>query len=449
MIVQPIKRFTYWLARVANYDFCPSWNSFFYWLKEPFGWVVAAIAFSLLIGVLVGPQGYVLAIAFTTLLILGMAWPWISMRGVRCRLVPPEGRTSENQNVEVVFRVKNYWPLPVFGMMVKGDFLQDINDGDEPVAFALKHIPAWSESEFRIPLSPRRRGRLPTGDVVTTNGFPFGLIDISKTVTHPTTAIVWPACEPLEALPITESTRFSLNGALRDISGEDGESIGVRCHRNGDRLRNIHWAQTVRTQRLMVRERQKLSAADSTIVLDLTPATHSGRGSQSSYEWTIRIAASICSHLHESQSLVRVVCIGLQDSAQMSADNRLGLRAILDFLAELPVLQSEQELESTLDQAPVTEKQTKSDFQIGGRMFLIGTNRSTQLPEESLGQVIPVILDATGFDETEQESSRVEMQQLKIDEKAEQPNKTIFITGPDSATDQLADHWNRSFEDGY
>ena len=73
MIVQPIKRFTYWLARVANYDFCPSWNWFFYWLKEPFGWVVAAIAFSLLIGVLVGPQGYVLAIAFTTLLILGMA----------------------------------------------------------------------------------------------------------------------------------------------------------------------------------------------------------------------------------------------------------------------------------------------------------------------------------------------------------------------------------------
>ena len=82
-------------------------------------------------------------------------------------------------------------------------------------------------------------------------------------------------------------------------------------------------------------------------------------------------------------------------------------------------------------------------------MFLIGTNRSTQLPEESLGQVTPVILDATGFDGTEQESSRVEMQQLKIDEKAEQPNKTIFITGPDSATDQLADHWNRSFEDGY
>ena len=133
----------------------------------------------------------------------------------------------------------------------------------------------------------------------------------------------------------------------------------------------------------------------------------------------------------------------------MSADNRLGLRAILDFLAELPVLQSEQELESTLGQAPVTEKQTKSDFQIGGRMFLIGTNRSTQLPEESLGQVIPVILDATGFDETEQESPRVETQQLKTAEKAEQPNKTIFITGPDSATDQLADHWNRSFEDGY
>lgn len=349
MLIKRITRLTQWMTRVANYDFCPSWNWLFHWLKEPIGWVVTAIVFSLMVGVFIGPQGYVLAFAFTTLLILGMAWPWISMQGIRCRLVLPDRRTSENQKLEIVFRVKNYWPLPVFGMMVKGDFLQDLDDGDEPVAFALKHVAAWSESEFRIPFIPRRRGRLPTGDVVTTNGFPFGLVHISKPVTHSATAIVWPTCEQLGAFPVTDSVRFSLHGALQDQSGNEGDSIGVRSYRNGDRMRNIHWAQTVRTQRLMVRERQKISSADATIVLDLSPSVHTGRGSQSSYEWAIRIAASICSHLHESQSLVRVICIGLQNPANRMMDNRLGLRAIMDFLADLPPLDAELERVNSLD----------------------------------------------------------------------------------------------------
>ena len=447
MIVRHLKSFMHWIAWIANYDFCPKWNSLLCYLKEPVGWVVVAIVFSLLVGVLVGPQGYVLAFAFTTLLILGVVWPWISMRGIHCHLVLPDRRTSENQAIEIEFRVKNRWPLPIFGMMVKGDFLQDINDGDEPVAFALKHIAAWSETEFRIPLNPRRRGRLPTGEVVITNGFPFGLIEISKTVAHPTTAIVWPACEPLEALPMTDSSRFSLYGALRDLAGDDGESIGVRCHRNGDRLRNIHWAQTVRTQRLMVRERQKLSAADATVVLDLTPSAHAGRGSQSSYEWAIRIVASICSHLHDSQALVRVVCIGLLSPTQTVVDNRLGLQAIMDFLADLPVLPSERELENLLAQASVSENRTKSEFQLIGRQFLVGTSRST-LPKGSIGQVTPVILDTAGFDDENSKSpvEKIQSEQLEVARLPESPTQGIFIAGPGNAADHLARAWSRSFE---
>jgi len=431
------------MARVANYDFCPNWNWLFHKLKEPIGWVVTAIVFSLLVGLFVGTQGYVLAFAFTTLLIAGLAWPWISMQGVRCRLVLPDRRITEKQNLEVVFQVKNYWPLPIFGMMVKGDFLQDLNDGDESVAFALKHVAAWSESEFRIPLTPHRRGRLPTGDVVTTNGFPFGLVDISKTVTHSTTAIVWPACESFETFPVADSTRFSLHGALRDQSGDDGESIGVRDYRNGDRLRNVHWAQTVRTHGLKVRERQKLAAADATVVLDLSPLVHAGHGSQSSYEWAIRIAASICSHLHEAQSLVRVVCIGLPHSLQSTTDNRLGLRAVMDFLADLPVLVADRETED----CPANVGRATPELQFGGRLFLIGTNRSTQLPNFASPQVTPVIMDFAGFDDTSPVEFMEATEPPKIESESPLPGDGISIVDPHSAAEQLTGMWNRSFGD--
>ena len=319
-----------WVVRVANYDFCPSLNGLTDLLKQPLGWVVSAIVFSLLVGFLVGPQGYVLAFVFLALLVLGLAWPWLSMKGVRCRLVLPDRRVEENQELEVVLRVKNFWPLPIFGLMVKGDFLQD-GEGDESVAFSLKRVATWSESEFRVPVTPRRRGRLPNGRIAVANGFPFGLMDIAKTVEEAQPTLVWPTCVALDGFPVSDSTRFCLQGALLDKAGNDGDSIGVRAYRSGDRLRNIHWAQLARSQKLVVRERQSIAPAGATVFLDLTPSTHEGRGADSSFEWTIRIAASICNHLHESRSPVRVVAFGLVGQAQLHEDNRNGIRPIMDF----------------------------------------------------------------------------------------------------------------------
>lgn len=425
------------MFRVANHDFCPSWNWLFYTLKEPVGWVVAAIMFSLLVGLLVGPQGYVLAIAFTALLVLGLAWPWLSMKGIRCSLVLPDRRVSENQDLVVLFRVKNYWPLPVFGMMVKGDFLQALNEADECVAFALRRIAAWSESEFRIPIKPRRRGRLPTGEVIVANGFPFGLIDISKSVARSTSVLVWPSCESLDGFPVSDSTRFSLHGALRDRSGNDGDSIGVRCYRNGDRLRNIHWAQTVRSQRLMVRERQTISSTDATVVLDLSPSIHAGSGIHSSNEWAIRIAASICSHLHESQSPVRVVCVGLPSLKQYSADNRSGLRAVMDFLADLPSLDAALEsVESSCQMAT-----SKQELSRAGRLFLIGTNLSSDLRKVNSSEFTPVVIDLEGF------ADRRLSGESNIVSNSDRSGDGIFIATPESAATQLICDWNRSFGD--
>ena len=107
----------------------------------------------------------------------------------------------ENQETTVYFRVQNFWPIPVFGLMVDGDFLQDLEQGEERIAFSLKRVPAFSEAEFGIPVTPQRRGQLPCGDVVIKNGFPFGLIDITKPVAQARLSLVWPACESLEGCP--------------------------------------------------------------------------------------------------------------------------------------------------------------------------------------------------------------------------------------------------------
>ncbi len=373
-----IKSFVWWLLRLANYDFCPKANRFVTWIKEPIGWVVTAILFSLLVGVMIGPQGYVLAAAFTAFLVLGLVWPWVSLRGIRCSLVLPKGRVSEGEDVNVVFRVKNFWPLPVFGMMVKGDFLQELEPGAEPIAFALQHVPAWSETEFKIKVCPRRRGCLPTENVIVSNGFPFGLIDISKTVSQTESTLVWPERQSLEGFPKACVNGFSLHGALVDRSGNDGDTIGVRSYRAGDRLRNIHWAQSVRSQRLMTRERQKIVASSAMIAMDLSPKHHSGRATRSSYECAIRIAATLCNHLHESGSSVRLVCFGLSTAKPLWVDNTRGVATVFDFLAELPTLDyaHAQMLAEVGNDDEVTEVGANRLPAFGGRKFFIGTDQS-------------------------------------------------------------------------
>jgi len=453
-----LSRLLHRIYQLANHDFCPRCNRVTDWLKHPLGWIVCAVAFALLVGVLVGPQGYMLAFAFSAFLVLGLAWPWISMKGIRCQIVLPDCRVEENEELVVVFKVRNFWPLPVIGLMVKGDFLQDCASGEEPVAFALKRVGAWSESEFRITLTPRRRGQLPTGGADLATGFPFGLVDVSKPVEVPRRTIVWPSCVPLQGFPVSTSTRLCLQGALSDRVGNDGDSIGIRDYQQGDRLRNIHWAQSARSQNLVVRERQSISPSSATVVLDLSPPAHGGNGIDSSFEWTIRIAASICSHLNETQSLVRVVCFGISRLPDRAyEDNRSGLRPIMDFLATLPTLAILTEASNSaamVKTGSVPERPCVSDNRHlilnDDRVFIIGSSRSKRTKAAGLlnlgANVTPVIVDVEGFQTEEQISS---LKPITVSPRANlaSSNKAIFIATPASAAEQLTTGWNRSFTD--
>lgn len=421
------------LLQVANHDFCPNLNQYVYWMKKPIGWVVTALFFSILIGLFVGHQGYVLAFAFFTLLVLGLVWPWLSMKGLQCSLVLPSAQMRENESTEIIFKVRNYWPLPVFGLIVEGDFLQDIDVNAEPIAFSLKRIRAFSETDFRVSITPRRRGLLPCGEVKISNGFPFGLADVSKPVPKAPQTLVWPQSHKLHGVPPSDNTRFNLAGACSDRSGNDGETIGVREYREGDRMRNIHWAQTVRGQRLMVRERQTPSVTTTTVLIDLTANHHAGEGVNNSFEWAIRIAASICEKLHHTQSSVRIVCKGLPQDSQQVASNQQGIDGIMDFLARIPSLQTLREQAKV--HGLIRQKENWSSL---GHTFLVCTSLSNIGNQLGPG-IEPVLIDIVGFESVPEQQSAEDFP------TAPQQTSDFNITTPQLALNQLAFAWERSY----
>ena len=397
------------------------------------GWVVTATAFSFLIGLFVGPQGYVLAAAFMTLLALGLVWPWLSMKGIRCSLVHPQHQIKENESTHLCLKVRNFWPIPVYGMIVEGDFLQDIDCKEEPIAFSLKRIPAFSQTDFQIEITPRRRGLLPSGEVLIRNGFPFGLADVSKPVEGIQQTLVWPACETLDGNPPAVGSLLNLAGSMSDRSGNDGEVIGVRCYREGDLLRNIHWAQTVRSQRLMVRERQTPSSTTATVLLDLSPDHHRGDGIDSSFEWAIRIAASICFQLHQSRSIVRVICIGLGTDAPHSESNRQGIDVLMNFFACLPILETQRELSAAQTMRTRTEHWANAK-----QTFFVCTTLSSQQSNES--DVQPILIELDGFSADQEITSS-----QKATGKPFRIKESMTVTAPGVAASELGLGWTRSF----
>ncbi len=337
-----------WLEKLlqgANHDFCPGLNKYVFWLKDPIGWVTVAAAFSLLIGLFVGPQGFVLAGAFVALLLLGAAWPWLSMKGLRCSVEFLESRSSESESTSVILEVTNRWPIPAFGLIVSGQFLQDLVDPDDVVAVALKRVPAWSVSRFEWLIEPRRRGVLPSGIPELKTGFPFDLWTASREIDLKGRTIVWPKCATLDGVPELGGNHFNIDGIASTRSGKSGETIGVRDYRQGDSIRNIHWSRTAQLGRLIVKERQSFTQKLIGVVVDLTPAHHGGRGQESTYECAIRTAASVVRKLHQHQAHIDVFCVGLPTDSPVRCSNRNGLKPVMDFLAMLPSLEQCQEIE--------------------------------------------------------------------------------------------------------
>jgi len=433
-----LKRLFGSVLKFANHDFFPQANPFVYWLKSPVGWVVVAIGFSIAVGLFIGPQGYILAAAFAALLVLGMFWPWISMKGIKCRLVLSDEELREGEEAEIVFQVQNYWPVPVFGVMVNGDILQELDVDEEPIAFSLRRVPAWSEAEFRIPVTPRRRGHLPSGDVQLSTGFPFGLVYISKPVEIPNRRLVWPACQSLKGQPGADSVIRNVMGSLCDRAGDDGEAIGVRDYRLGDQLKNVHWAQTVRSQRLMVRERQTLSASVVSVTVDLSPAHHIGHGTQSTFEWAIRITASVCWQLHQSGSGVRLLFVGLESGDQNQTSNRRGIKPVMDSLASLPTLAQAQQaaIESPRVSSPM-------GFVGGGQSVFIGTSKSVATDGVESQKFM---IDLEGFRSEEALDFFDSEADPVVGDNIEEHDATeVWVTSPQQAADQLDAGWKRSF----
>lgn len=318
------------MLEVGNTDFCPNLNQYVYWLKQPIGWFVIGFAASLMAGVFIGPQGFVLASAMGTVILLGVCWPWLSLRGIEVSIEPKRKRVTEGEPLVLVVTVKNKWPIPVWGLALEKGF-RNLQATEKPLPWlAMTRIGPWTETEFEWQIIAPMRGVYPNETPVVSNGFPFGLWRCEQAVTLRDPVLVWPKTFPLRSFPEIAGDALAIEGCETLKAGQEGEVIDIRNFRVGDTLRQVHWAQTARRGMLMVRERQNKSRREVRVTIDIDPEVHFGHGNQSSLEWAMRVAASICREFHAHHFHVSCVWGGQVVSAP---DHQIGIKPILDGMS--------------------------------------------------------------------------------------------------------------------
>lgn len=318
----PVRSLADGLAGAATHDFCPWANRFVYWMKQPIAAISLAMAAALAFAIFVRPVAAVAFVALSIVAALGYAWPWIAVRGLSATLRFPATRVTEGDPTTAVLEVTNAWPWPVWGLAVDSS-----QDGADSVALA--HVRGRTTAEFAWTIHPRVRGEYPQWPPRLVSGFPFGLRHVSKPVEVGRRLLVWPRIVPLDTLLDAAETRPADELCSEVRAGESGDISGTRPFRDGDSLRRVHWAQTARMGGLVVSERQAAIASAMQIVVDPT-LPMDGVGPESTWEWSIRIAASIAAAYQRQHAAIVCRC---GNKHWRLAHGDVGLRRFLDSLS--------------------------------------------------------------------------------------------------------------------
>lgn len=317
---------------VSERDFCQWVNPYLFW-RSPLGVLAFAAVSALLCGLFVAPQGFVVLAAIAAVIAIGCVWPWIGIRGVSCQLRFATTRTDEGKPAEAELIITNRWPWPVWGLAVEGGFALP-TDEHPRAATAIARIGGWSRSYFHWEFVPELRGRYPSECPQLVTEFPFGLWKARRRVEVISSLIVWPARFQLPPIALPCGAQTWTGQPNECAAGNLGHRTSVREYRVGDSMRQIHWAKTALYDKLVSYEREGVAVTEAFVALDTPPSMHCRIGRDSSAEWPVRIAASICETLLRQSVSVTVVA---QESNLRMQANPNSLATLMDWFAQLNV----------------------------------------------------------------------------------------------------------------
>lgn len=262
------------------------------------GFLAAALGVTLT-AVLLGEKDLIaVALLLAIVPIVGM----LSVTGARMRLAasreiyPP--LASIGQQVHIGLTIDNLASSP--SRMLLLEELVPYQAGGHR-RFTLEHLAPGGRAPFSYALSIEQRGIYPIGPLRVHTSDPFGMATLQRTFSSTARITVTPPIVPLGSVVAAGSWGGNADhtrAAPRSVLRGEPDAV-VRQYNTGDDMRKIHWRASARAGELMVRREIQPRNTAATVLLDSRASAHRHTGDNSSFEWAVTAAASICSHLNQ------------------------------------------------------------------------------------------------------------------------------------------------------
>lgn len=287
----------------------------------------------------VQPLLWAIAALLSATLLTGVLLPgWLVRRLSVVRKGPV--KATEGETIHFSVRVENHGLLPRF-MVALVDHLPflDQHAGAAPQRETklglLAYVPGGSSRRFDVALLCEQRGFYRLGPAGLASSFPLGLTEVRQLRKDSEQDLtIYPDVFPIINLPLhgSPSQIHRGNYLLADNVGS-AEFSGLREYRRGDNPRHVHWPTTARLNELMIKEFEPLASACLYLILDQAADANVGQGRQASFEYAVRIAASMAKFTCGNNIPTRLLGQGHAALYQPAGSGQVHYLQLLDELA--------------------------------------------------------------------------------------------------------------------
>ena len=199
---------------------------------------------------------------------------------------PAEG---ESVQIDLSLRNRGIWPKFFLSLSYGCDLAAP---EDRQFRFFVSKLVGSSELALPATVAAYQRGTHSLEPVLADASAPFGLFRRRARLNQTQQVLVYPRIYPLNRLYLVDGLAGESVQAKKSRLGL--ETAGSRPYIPGDPRRHIHWRNTARTGRPMVREFE--DPQDPTLHLLFDATQSRGEGHESSLEYSIKLVASVANH---------------------------------------------------------------------------------------------------------------------------------------------------------
>jgi uncharacterized protein (DUF58 family) len=254
-------------------------------------------------------QIYILFSFFFSLLLVSYILFPSNLRGVSAKKYLSDTHAFEGEKVGIKFDIVNnnqtkffleIWS--VFPNILKKNGGQD---------YIVTRLSKNQIIEFSYSIECYKRGNYSIGPIKIRTTDPFGFFVQEDEIPIFYDLIVYPNIINIDGLPLKPIHPFIKVGNISSpVRGSVGEFHDLREYVYGDDLRSVHWKSSARLGNLVVKEFEQVTFTDVTLFLDMDKLGDMGIGKETTFEYAVKIAASISNYLIKKQNNVALIAYG-------------------------------------------------------------------------------------------------------------------------------------------